>query len=191
MSESPHPENEVARLRREIDILRTTVRELEARADIDPLTELFNRRGFERELHRALNYLKRYGGTAALIYVDLDNFKPVNDRYGHAAGDAVLRQVAAAMRGGVRASDAVGRLGGDEFAIILWNLDERLARAKAEALERIIAAASTSWENVALTVGASMGTVMLAAEETPVDALIRADRAMYDRKAQKYAHART
>ena len=74
------------------------IAELEARADIDPLLDIFNRRGFDRELKRSLAYIDRYGTDAALIYLDLDGFKAVNDRHGHAAGDALLRAVAARAR---------------------------------------------------------------------------------------------
>ncbi len=85
------------RWRRSSKASRARIADLEARVDIDPLTDVLNRRGFERELKRSLAYVKRYGTSAALIYVDLDGFKPVNDRHGHAAGDAVLKAIAAAL----------------------------------------------------------------------------------------------
>ena len=103
-------------------VARARVRRLEATADIDPVTGILNRRGFDRELARSLSYVKRYGTRAALFYIDLDGFKPVNDRHGHAAGDAVLKTVAAMLTRNVRASDTVARIGGDEFGLILWNL---------------------------------------------------------------------
>ena len=122
---------------------------------------MFNRRGFDRELKRSLAYVKRYWTRAALIYVDLDGFKPVNDQHGHAAGDAVLTAVAAMLTRSVRASDTVARLGGDEFGLILWNLSEADAAAKAWALEAAIGEASVEWEGGALSVGASIGFAML------------------------------
>ncbi|MGB7020962.1 MAG: diguanylate cyclase, partial [Xanthobacteraceae bacterium] len=88
---------EVEALAAELKSSRDRIADLEVRVDIDPLTDVLNRRGFERELKRSLAYVKRYGTSAALIYVDLDGFKPVNDRCGHAAGDAVLKAVAAAL----------------------------------------------------------------------------------------------
>ena len=114
---------EVDALAAQLEASRARISELEARVDIDPLTDMLNRRGFERELKRSLAYVKRYGTSAALVYVDLDGFKPVNDRHGHAAGDAVLKAIAAALVRNVRASDVVARVGGDEFAVLLWNVD--------------------------------------------------------------------
>src|SRR5882672_2325592 len=146
---------EVARLEAELAAIRARVAELETHAERDPLTAVLNRRGFERELKRASAYLGRYGGSAALVYLDLDGFKPVNDRHGHAAGDAILQAVAAALVGAVRASDSVGRLGGDEFAVLLWNLSAGAAHAKASLLEQAIAAASVMWQGMRLSVGAS------------------------------------
>ena len=118
---------EVEALAAQLKFSRERIADLEARVDIDSLTDVLNRRGFERELKRSLAYVKRYGTSAALIYVDLDGFKPVNDRHGHAAGDAVLKAVAAALLRHVRASDVVARIGGDEFAVLLWNVDDAAA----------------------------------------------------------------
>ncbi len=129
---------EVDALAAQLEASRARIADLEARIDIDPLTDTLNRRGFERELKRSLAYVKRYGTSAALIYVDLDEFKPVNDRHGHAAGDVVLKAIAAALLRSVRASDVVARLGGDEFAVLLWNVNGTAAAAKAAALESAV-----------------------------------------------------
>ena len=174
---------EVARLEGELAGMQARLRELEARAELDPLTEVFNRRGFERELKRVMAYVERYGGSAALVYLDLDGFKPVNDGYGHAAGDVVLRAIASALRRHVRASDTVARLGGDEFAVLLWNLSERAAVNKAESLEQAIAAEAVPIGQASVSVGASAGVTMLAHGDTLTDVLARADAAMYVRKA--------
>ncbi len=129
---------EVDALAAQLEASRARISELEARVDIDPLTDVLNRRGFERELKRSLAYVKRYGSSVALLFIDLDDFKPVNDRHGHAAGDAVLKAVAAALTKNVRASDVVARLGGDEFAVLLWNVNAPDAAAKARSLEAAI-----------------------------------------------------
>ncbi len=131
---------EVARLEQDLAEARLQLAAFEARADIDPLTELPNRRAFERELARSLAYVKRHGTSVALLYLDLDDFKRVNDRHGHAAGDAVLRAVASVLGRHVRESDIVARIGGDEFALLLWNCDEANALIKAQALEAAVAA---------------------------------------------------
>jgi diguanylate cyclase (GGDEF)-like protein len=176
---------EVARLEAELAAMRTRLAELESRAERDPLTAVLNRRGFERELARAHSYLGRYGGTAALVYLDLDGFKPVNDRHGHAAGDAVLKAVAAALVTAVRGSDAVARLGGDEFAVLLWNLTAPDAQKKALSLEQAIAAATVAWDGAGLSVGASAGIAELGAEQDAAAVLARADAEMYARKRRR------
>ncbi len=174
---------EVARLERELADARTQVAELAARAETDTLTEVLNRRGFERELKRSLAYVKRYGISAALIYIDLDNFKRINDRYGHAAGDEMLRAVALVLMRHVRASDLVARLGGDEFVLLLWNCAETDALAKAEALEAAIARTTATHAGALLSVGASCGAAPILPLDEPAELLQRADRAMYARKA--------
>jgi len=190
-AESPRPARsaavrlaeEVRRLELELAAARARMAALEARAEIDPLTDLVNRRGLERELKRALAYLKRYGTSAVLVYLDLDSFKSVNDRHGHAAGDAVLKRVAVVLARQVRACDLVARLGGDEFIVLLWNLDAADGEAKARALEAAIARTTATHGEAALSVGASAGATMLLPLDTPASALERADRAMYARKS--------
>jgi diguanylate cyclase (GGDEF)-like protein len=173
---------EVERLERELAAARSRMAALETRAEIDPLTDLVNRRGFERELKRALAYVKRYGIQAALIYLDLDGFKLVNDRHGHAAGDAVLKAVAMVLVRQVRACDLVARRGGDEFVALLWNVEETDAEVKARSLESAIGRMTAMHAGERLSVGASAGTAMLLPLDTPAGVLERADRAMYQRK---------
>jgi len=176
---------EVERLRAELEASRARISELETRIDVDPLTETLNRRGFERELKRSLAYVKRYRASAALIYLDLDEFKPVNDRHGHAAGDAVLKAIAATLTRSVRASDVVARIGGDEFVILLWNVDEATAMAKAVELEATIYATRVRFRTSTLVVGASAGTIIIGPLDTPAQARARADAAMYARKMER------
>ncbi len=176
---------EVERLELELAAARARMAELEACAEVDPLTDVLNRRGFARELKRALAYVERYGTSAALIYLDLDGFKQINDRHGHGAGDVLLKAVAMVLTRHVRASDVVARLGGDEFALLLWNLSEAHALAKALALETTIAHTTATHAGATLAVGASAGAAMLLPRDTPADVLERADRAMYARKAAR------
>jgi diguanylate cyclase (GGDEF)-like protein len=190
----PSSRSAVMRLAAEVDALaaqlqasRARITELEMRVDIDPLTDVLNRRGFERELTRSLAYVKRYGTSAALLYVDLDDFKPVNDRHGHAAGDAVLKAVAGALLTSVRASDVVARIGGDEFAVLLWNVSSPAAAAKAASIETAVYSTPVRWNSSTLVVGASTGVALLGALDTPAEVLARADAAMYARKAERNA----
>jgi diguanylate cyclase (GGDEF)-like protein len=182
----------VDRLLAEVEQLRGELREaarkiaaLEARADVDPLLDIFNRRGFERELARSLAYVQRYGTPAALMFIDLDGFKAVNDQHGHAAGDALLKAVAASLSKSVRASDVVARLGGDEFGVLMWNVDAARAASKTAELERLIAEVTATHGEASLSVGASCGAVTLAADTTAAALIDAADKAMYVRKNGK------
>jgi diguanylate cyclase (GGDEF)-like protein len=152
----------IARLEAELAQARETIAALEARADVDPLLDILNRRGFERELARALAYLERYGGAAVLMFIDLEGFKAVNDAHGHAAGDALLRAVARELTAHVRASDVVARLGGDEFGVFLWNVDERQAAAKAREVEALIERLRVPHGAVTLSAGVSAGIAPLS-----------------------------
>ncbi len=161
------------------------IEELQARADTDALLDIPNGRGFERELDRSIAYIKRYHASGALIVLDVDRLKPINDAFGHAAGDEVLKAVAAALSRQVRASDVVGRLGGDEFAVLLWNLTETDARAKAAALEQAIDRLTFTFRGRTITAGASAGVAILGPHAEAGKALEEADSAMYVRKAQR------
>ena len=176
-------ENE--RLKRELAVARARVGELEARADIDPLLDILNRRGFERELKRALAHVKRYGTQAVLMFVDLDGFKGINDRYGHGAGDLLLKAVARELIGHVRASDIVGRIGGDEFGVLLWRLEGPQATAKARELEAMIAQVGIPHGKARIEVAASIGIAPLVEDASPADIIAAADQAMYVRKDER------
>ena len=175
----------IRRLRTQLARALARIDELQASADTDFLLDIPNRRGFERELHRAIAYIKRYHASGALIVLDVDRLKPINDAFGHAAGDEVLRAIVAVLRRHVRASDVVGRLGGDEFALLLWNLSETDAHAKAAALEQAIDRLSFTFGGCTVTAGASAGTAILGLHAEAGRALEQADSAMYVRKAQR------
>ena len=182
---------EVLRLMREVEALRLELRamgqrlaEAERLADHDVLTPLLNRRAFLREMQRAIALTRRHDTPASVIYFDLDDFKGVNDRFGHAAGDAVLVAVAERLLAHVREADAVGRIGGDEFAVLLQHADLTAAKAKAAALakavcEQAVEAAGGVW--VSLTWGARQ----IGAVDSAEQALSEADAAMYLRKPPK------
>ncbi|HLX17745.1 MAG TPA: GGDEF domain-containing protein [Bradyrhizobium sp.] len=176
---------EIRRLKRKLAEAQAGIAQLQASADTDFLLGILNRRGFERELGRATSYIRRYHANGALIVLDVDRLKPINDSFGHAAGDQVLKAVVDILSRQIRASDVIGRLGGDEFALLLWNLSEADAHAKAAALEADIDRLSLVFGGRAVTAGASAGVAVLGPHSEPGRALEEADGAMYLRKAQR------
>jgi len=115
---------EVQRLREEIDRRDQRISYLERLADEDVLMPVLNRRAFVRELNRMLNLASRSGQTAALLFIDVNGMKPINDEYGHGAGDAALHHVAQTLMDHLRSTDAVGRLGGDGPSGSRWSGEE-------------------------------------------------------------------
>src|SRR5438270_4203111 len=175
----------VRRLRTELARALARIDELQASADTDFLLDIPNRRGFERELHRSIAFIKRYHASGALIVLDVDRLKPINDAFGHAAGDQVLKAIVAALSQHVRSSDVIGRLGGDEFALLLWNLTETDARAKAVSLEQAVDNLTFTFDGRKVTAGVSAGVAILGPHAEPGRALEQADVAMYVRKLQR------
>lgn len=177
--------DDAGHLHAELAEARRRIAELEKHANVDPLLDILNRRGLERELRRAIAYVKRYSVSAALVYLDVDRLKPVNDTFGHAAGDAYLVAMAKALAGAVRQSDTLARLGGDEFVILLWNINERDAQVKAAALEDEVDALEISVDGHRIRAGISAGIAMLGPLDEMDDVLMRADKAMYQRKRER------
>jgi len=173
---------ELQALRGEALRLKARLAEAEAAADQDPLTSARNRRAFVRELTRAAAYARRYGALASLIYVDVDGLKTLNDRHGHAAGDAALKAVADALAGHVRASDVVGRMGGDEFAVLLANADQAAAEAKAATLARLIGAEPLSLGERRIPLRISWGASQIDPAKDPEALIAEADAAMFAMK---------
>jgi diguanylate cyclase (GGDEF)-like protein len=175
----------VRRLRAQLAQALARIEELRAAADTDFLLDIPNRRGFERELNRSIAYIKRYHASGALIVLDVDRLKPINDAFGHAAGDEVLKAIVAVLLRQVRSSDVIGRLGGDEFALLLWNMSATDAMAKAAALEEAVDRLTFVFRGRTVTAGASAGVAILGPHAETGRALEEADRAMYVRKAQR------
>ena len=173
---------EIDELRTEVGRLKARLHEAEDLADRDALTPALNRRAFMRELKRVATFARRYGSAASLIYFDLDGFKAVNDRYGHAAGDQALQAVAQRLAAQVRESDVVGRLGGDEFGVILAQADPVAAHAKAAALAAAIAAAPVNCGEWLAPVKVSYGVRQIDPDADPEQTLAEADAAMFARK---------
>ena len=153
-------------------------------AEHDQLTGLFNRRRFDEELKRELARARRHHASTAVLSIDLDNFKSINDSAGHAAGDAVLAEVAATMTRRFRSTDILARLGGDEFAVLLPDIDPNDARQSGEELLAALRSARPVFGGKAFQIQVSVGVATFHAEEvTADDAKIFADLAMYASKS--------
>jgi diguanylate cyclase (GGDEF)-like protein len=190
-AKNPHPAGGkaaalvIAKLTKRLALAQRHIAKLEAHADTDFLLDIPNRRGFERELNRSIAYVKRYRASAALLIVDVDRLKPINDGHGHAAGDHVLKTIVGVLSQNIRESDMLARLGGDEFGILLWNLPQADALAKAAALESAIDKAVCEYRGRRMPLGASIGVTVLGAEDEAARVLERADEAMYARKCSR------
>ncbi len=156
------------------------LRELSQR---DALTGLLNRGEWLRQLRAQHRWLGRHGEAFALLMIDIDHFKQVNDRWGHPAGDAVLVNVSQVLITSSRALDAVGRMGGEEFVLLLPRTDATAALHLAERLRRQLADSEIAWRQAALRVTVSIGVAVADdADETPAQLLERADAALYRAK---------
>ena len=154
-------------------------------ASHDPLTGVSNRRRFEDELALRLAEARRYGTRGAVILLDLDGFKEVNDTWGHLAGDALLSWLATVLRGRLREADLVARWGGDEFALLLPHTDGRAAGALARELCEVVRHAALPYEGRPIRVTASLGVALFPDHGATVeDLLAQADRALYRAKAR-------
>jgi diguanylate cyclase (GGDEF)-like protein len=143
-------------------------------ADTDALTGVPNRRAFDRELVRRAGAAPGADGTAVLV-IDLDKFKPLNDRHGHAAGDRALEAIASALTGETRAGDMLARIGGDEFCVLLGAVDGQGAVQMAERMVECVRELNLT---VTVSIGVAAGPV-----DAMSDTLTRADHAMYAAKA--------
>lgn len=176
---------EIDELRGEVSRLKAKLTEVESLADRDPLTPLLNRRAFVRELGRIRTFSQRYGSPASLVYFDVDGFKNVNDRYGHAAGDACLCAVAERLVSNIRESDIVGRMGGDEFAVILVQADRPTAEAKAQVLADAIERTPIRFGEWSAPLHISFGVREISSEIDPEALVAEADAAMFIRKREQ------
>jgi diguanylate cyclase (GGDEF)-like protein len=164
------------------DPLGNELAELARASRRDALTGLPNRRAFDEELAREVARAARAGAPLAVVVLDVDRFKGVNDTRGHAAGDAVLREIAARAAAAVRAGDFVARIGGEEFALLLHGTDLPGALDLAERVRVAVGAAPFQTGSGQLTVTASLGCAVLGPEDTAEALVGRADARLYDAK---------
>jgi diguanylate cyclase (GGDEF)-like protein len=179
----------VAQAEERVAALQARVEYLEGLSVTDELTGLLNRRGFLAQLERALAAARRGGPHGVLMICDLDDFKAINDRYGHLVGDDALCQTAALLARHIRRADTVARLGGDEFAVLLVGAHLVAARRKAQALAQLIAATAITVDTCQINLRVSFGLAAYSGDEGDDELMNRADMAMYGQK-RRHAAAR-
>ena len=155
----------------------------------EPLTGLYSRRHFEERFAAEVAVAHRHGRPLSLLLADVDHFKRVNDRYGHLAGDEVLKTVARALTQGIRIEDILARFGGEEFVVLAREADAQAAMALAERLRQLVEVAQTRWDGgdevpVGISVTASIGVAQLGPDQNERDLFQRADGAAYQAKEQ-------
>lgn len=165
-----------------VDNIKTRLMLEEIHADYDVLTGILNGRGFRDRLETLFPLIRREQKTCTLAFIDVDNFKQVNDTLGHAVGDRVLKAVAEVMKTGVRSSDLVSRLGGDEFVVFLPDTQEAQAKI---VLEKLKAKLQTTVQEAGWPIGFSIGSYTFNSGQTDLtDALSNADALMYQVKRE-------
>ena len=174
---------ELSLLQRQVDAQAEMIRSLKRDTITDALTGAMNRRGFEIELNKALANAKRHNRLNALVFVDMDNFKHINDTYGHHAGDEALCHVAEILQANIRETDVLARVGGDEFSIILNDVRSvEDAHNRAQILSDFISTSPVQFEDESIFIHASVGTQSFKAEDDMIDVISKADEAMYAAK---------
>lgn len=176
-------QDEIDRLRQENVALKERLEQALNLADEDPLVPLLNHRAFVRELKKTIAYLSRYGGHGAMIFFDVNNFKMVNDTYGHSAGDAVLNHLAGLVGDNIRFSDFAGRLGGDEFGVVLVQADKDATIAKAELLRSLLADTPCPWKGKLIKAEIATGYYIFDGSSNAETIMDRADQDMYAAKS--------
>ena len=173
----------LAGFRIDITELKRNQRKLSELAWTDSLTKSLSRHRFFELASAEISRMRRRGTAASLLAIDIDNFKQINDRYGHAAGDRVLIDLVSRWGGALREYDLLGRLGGEEFVVFLPETDRRLARIIAERLRCMTAAEPVEFDDVVIDVTTSIGIALCGPEtESPERAVADADKALYEAK---------
>lgn len=176
-------------LRRENRILKIAVAELERVSERDTLTPLFNRRYFLTAIHQRLARFERHAESAAVVFIDVNQLKQINDTLGHAAGDFALMQIAGRLSASIRSTDVAARIGGDEFGLILDQSSEKGARAQIERLAEVLSAEPANYDGQEVRLSACFGVAMLQTGMSESDVLAAADRDMYRCKQREVARA--
>jgi len=166
----------------EVDGLNMKIRELEKMALLDSLTKIANRRLVEIQLSSRLNEFKRFGWPFGLLFIDIDFFKEVNDKYDHEVGDRVLKMIANILIKNSRSFDLAGRWGGEEFIVIVPNVNETQLYTIAHKFKNLIALSNLKVNSVLLNIRVSLGATLCQPQDTLKSIVKRADRLMYQSK---------
>jgi diguanylate cyclase (GGDEF)-like protein len=171
--------SEIERLRSKLDEVEARLGELDELAHEDSLVELPNRRSFLAQLEREIARVERQGHPSAMLFVDVDGLKSINDRFGHKAGDEALIEIAQLLVASVRKTDCVARIGGDEFGILLDHLDEQGAWVMALRIVENVVGSQLCVNGSCLRLSVAVGVGMICAGDNPQAVIDRADKAMY------------
>ena len=173
---------EVRYLKSQVEAQEAIIQQLRQEALHDAMTGLPNRRFFDKEIEKALKHYNRYKHPTALLIIDVDQFKSINDTLGHLAGDAMLKSIAKNIWNNIRETDFVARVGGDEFCVILHEASAQAASAKAEQLAKIIESTPCRYDGQQLHASVSIGVCNFDEASGRHDLFARADQNMYDNK---------
>ena len=166
-----------------LDALRQ-VEELSLQTETDPLTEVGNRRSMMARLDLRVSGKRRSKARTGVLFIDIDNFKLVNDTYGHETGDRVLKMVAQTLKHNLRTTDALSRWGGEEFLALLTDVDERSLTKTAEKLRVLVAKSYLAVGDDVVRVTISLGATLVRPDDTPETLVARADTLLYQSKAE-------
>ena len=172
----------IGELERSAQSFEVRLKQKQQLASLDPLTGIANRLVFEQSIARICEQITQDGGEACLLVIDIDHFKKINDRFGHAAGDRALRIVAEQLAARLRPDDLLARYGGEEFVVVLPETGATAGRAMAESLRTCIESAGFRGQKQPVQITLSCGVTVLSKGDTPEDAFDRADRALYRAK---------
>jgi len=171
---------------RELSRTKESLAELERLVDVDVVAPIPNRRAFMRRLSWAITMQERYGHPSTILFFDLNDFKHINDEYGHAAGDMAIRHVSQLLSNTMRESDFLARLGGDEFAVIMYYAEQEAARKRGEKIAEKLAKTPLIFSGKRLTLSTAYGYYTLQSGDDAESALASADTSMYmDKKRKK------
>lgn len=166
-------------MNRELDRTKEALHEIERMVDVDVVAPIPNRRAFMRRLNWAITMHERYSHPSTILYFDLNNFKQINDEYGHAAGDLAIRHVSHLLSTSLRESDFLGRVGGDEFAIIMYYADEEAAKKRGARIAEKLQRTPFLFSGKHILVSAAYGFHSLKNGDDADSSLAAADMSMY------------